>query len=197
VKHLFRLSILTIALAALITFGPVGCAKPLTPEQRAAALQQNAETTEAATRAQAEAEEKLAAATAAGKLDEVKALKIELGVYKHALELAKADKAALENPSATGGYNWLSFLSSIVTSPSVAGSPASGAVTIASLLFGFFQRRKAITAANEAAAQTEISHAIVNSVEAASPSLLTTPETKNRLARVEGAAEFVEAAKSN
>ena len=67
----FFLAFLTVVFAAIITFGPAGCAKPLTEEQRVAALQQNAADTQAAEQAKANAEAKLAEAKAAGKLDTI------------------------------------------------------------------------------------------------------------------------------
>lgn len=188
----FFLAFLTVVFAAIITFGPAGCAKPLTEEQRVAALQQNAADTQAAEQAKANAEAKLAEAKAAGKLDEVKALQIEIEVYKNALIAAKADKAALENPNATGGYNWGAFLTSLSTSVTMPG-PAGTIFGVGSFLWGLIQRRKAIYNANVAAG-------VVNSIDtakAADPAFKAAisaagPIIAAELAKVKGAHEFVE-----
>ena len=188
----FFLAFLTVVFAAIITFGPAGCAKPLTEEQRVAALQQNAADTQAAEAAKAAAEAKLAEAKAAGKLDEVKALQIEVEVYKNALIAAKADKAALENPNATGGYNWGQFATTILGAISTSG-PLAPIVAVGSLIGNVFLRRRAIFAANVAAG-------VVNSIDvakAADPAFKAAisnagPIIAAELAKVKGAHEFVE-----
>lgn len=90
-----RLSFVSLTAALIMT----ACAT-LTPEQRSAALQQNATNAAQVEAAKAAAETKLTTASA----DEAKKLKQELEAYKVALTALQAQRAGLEAPGA--GFNW-------------------------------------------------------------------------------------------
>lgn len=182
--------VVLVAVAAMV-FTDMGCAAKMTPEERAAAIVRNDTEKAEIETATAEARRKLDEAVTANKPeDEVKKLQLELQIWKGLATANQAERNDLENPGKP-----ISTL--LMTLGGLIPPQYGGFVTLAGFLAAAVENRRA-------AKQTAISHATVNSIdtwaaannEKIEVNPLSDPIVRAELAKVTGAHEFVEKARS-
>jgi len=195
-----RSTIVFLAVLTFIAACAYGCGKPMSSEERIQRLAQVEAEKQATAEAVESAEARLEAANATGSLQAAKNIKIELNLYKAALAKAEAEIAGLKNPQPDGSFDWASAISTL------GGllPPPYNAIGLIGGIVGTtvqtYRRRKATEEAEKAA---NVSHAIVNAIDtakAANPTLEAAIKDSAKviraeLAKVDGADEFVEAAR--